>query len=230
MLLIALAAAAMSQAYAVEEKSIADLKADLACGKVTSVELVKAYLSRIEAIDRSGPALHSVIAINPHVMADARAADAARRAGKPQGPLAGVPVLIKDNIESADGTATTAGSLALAANVTNRDAPVVRNLTNAGALILGKTNLSEWANIRSDHSISGWSAVGGLVKNPYALNRNACGSSSGTGAAIAASLAGGGVGTETDGSVTCPASINGLVGTQTHGWPCVPHAGDPHLP
>ena len=212
MLAIAVLAAALATAYPVEEKSIGEIRADLAGGKVTSVELVRAYLARIRALDDQGPALHSVIALNGRALAEAEAADAARKAGKPQGLLAGVPVLIKDNIESNDGAATTAGSLALKDNVTLRDAPVVRRMKAAGAIILGKANLSEWANIRSSHSVSGWSAVGGLVKNPYALNRNACGSSSGTGAAIAASLAAGGVGTETDGSVTCPASLNGLVG------------------
>src|SRR5208282_2219843 len=151
------------------------------------------------AIDVSGPALRSVIAVNPRALDDARQLDAERDLGRLRGPLHGVPVLVKDNIESDDGTATTAGSLALRDNVTLRDAPVVRRLKEAGAVILGKTNLSEWANIRSSKSVSGWSAVGGLVKNPYALDRNACGSSSGTGAAIAASLAAVGVGTETDG-------------------------------
>jgi amidase len=207
-----LAATPVGTAYPVAEKSIAQIEADLAAGRTTSASVVRAYLDRIEAIDRQGPALHSVIALNPHALADAQAADAARARGGPLGPLAGVPVLIKDNIESADDTATTAGSLALKDNVTGRDAPLVRRLKAAGAIILGKTNLSEWANIRSDHSISGWSAIGGLVKNPYALDRNSCGSSSGTGAAIAASLAAAGVGTETDGSVTCPSAINGLVG------------------
>jgi amidase len=206
------AAALAGAPYPVAEMSIGQIEADLAAGRTTSVAVTQAYLDRIAAIDAAGPALHSVIVVNPHVLADARAADAARQAHRPLGPLAGVPLLIKDNIESADGTATTAGSLALKDNVTGRDAPVVRRLTDAGALILGKTNLSEWANIRSAHSISGWSAVGGLVRNPYALDRSACGSSAGTGAAIAASLAAAGVGTETDGSVTCPASLNGLVG------------------
>lgn len=198
--------------YDVVEKSIPELAADLAAGKVTSERLVEAYVARIDAVDRSGPTLRSVIALNPHALADARRADADRRAGRRLGPLQGVPILLKDNIESADDTATTAGSLALKDNVTGRDAPLVRRLTDAGAIILGKTNLSEWANIRSSGSISGWSAVGGLTKNPYALDRNTCGSSSGTGAAIAASLAAAGVGTETDGSITCPSSLNGLVG------------------
>jgi len=198
--------------YDAAEKSIGELQTDLAAGKVTAEQLVLAYIARIEAIDRAGPTLRSVIALSPRALADARQSDAERRAGRRLGPLQGVPILIKDNIESADGAPTTAGSLALAANVTNRDAPLVRRLTDAGAIILGKTNLSEWANIRSASSISGWSAIGGLTRNPYALDRNACGSSSGTGAAIAASLAAAGVGTETDGSITCPASLNGLVG------------------
>jgi amidase len=196
----------------VAERSATDLSADLAAGRVTSEALVRAYLARIDALDRNGPQLRSVIALNPHALDDARRADAERKAGRVRGPLHGVPVLIKDNIEGADGTATTAGSLALANNVTGRDAPLVQRLREAGAVILGKTNLSEWANIRSPRSISGWSAVGGLVKNPYALNRNACGSSSGTGAAIAAFLGAVGVGTETDGSITCPSAVNGLVG------------------
>ncbi len=207
-----LAAALASAAYPVAETSISQIAADLNARRTTAVAVVQAYLERITAIDRGGPALHSIIALNPHVLADARAVDAGRARGVKLGPLAGVPLLLKDNIESADGAATTAGSLALKDNVTGRDAPLVRRLTDAGALILGKTNLSEWANIRSDHSISGWSAVGGLVKNPYALDRNACGSSAGTGAAVAASLAAAGVGTETDGSITCPAAMNGLVG------------------
>ena len=201
-----------SRADAVVELSIPDLQRAMAEGRTTSEQLVKDYLARIEAIDRSGPTLRSVIAVNPNALAEARALDAERRAGHVRGPLHGVPILIKDNIETADPVPTTAGSLALKDNLTGRDAPLVARLRAAGAVILGKTNLSEWANIRSDHSISGWSAVGGLVKNPYALDRNACGSSSGSGAAAAASLAAAAVGTETDGSVTCPSSFNGLVG------------------
>ncbi|HWU13401.1 MAG TPA: amidase family protein, partial [Caulobacter sp.] len=131
---------------------------------------------RLKFIERANPLLHAVIALNAHALADARALDAERKAGKVRGPLHGVPILLKDNIESADDTATTAGSLALKDNVTNRDAPLVRRLTDAGMVILGKANLSEWANIRSSHSISGWSAVGGTVRNPYVLDRSACGS------------------------------------------------------
>lgn len=207
--MIALAA---TPAYDVQEKSVAELQADLSAGKISSEKLVQAYLSRIDAIDAHGPSLHSIISLNPNALADARAADRDRRAGRAKGPLFGVPDLVKDNIETGDGEATTAGSLALSLNVASRDAPAVKRLKSAGAIILGKTNLSEWANIRSSRSISGWSGVGGLVKNPYALDRNACGSSSGTGAAIAASLAAVGVGTETNGSITCPSAISGLVG------------------
>jgi amidase len=166
---------------------------------------VQAALERIAAVD---PKLHSVIALDPTAMDQARAVDL----GKLRGPLAGQPVLIKDNIESAGPLPTTAGSLALANNVTNRDAPLVARLRSAGAVILGKTNLSEWANIRSSHSISGWSAVGGQTHSPWAIDRDPCGSSSGSGAAVAAGIVRFAVGTETDGSVTCPASINGIVG------------------
>jgi amidase len=192
--------------------SAGELQAAMRSGAITSEWLVRADLARIEALDRAGPKLNSVLTLNPHAVADARRLDAERRAGRVRGPLHGVPVLIKDNIESADGAATTAGSLALRANVTGRDAPLVRRLTDAGAVILGKTNLSEWANFRSTRSISGWSAMGGLVRNPYALDRSACGSSAGSGAAVAAGLATAAIGTETDGSVTCPAAANGVVG------------------
>ena len=195
----------------VEEKSIDQLQSMMASG-TTSEAITQAYLARIAAMDRAGPTLRAVIAINPDALAQARASDARRKAGKLHGALDGVPILIKDNIETKDPIATTAGSLALKDNVTLRDAPLVAHLRALGAVILGKTNLSEWANIRSSHSISGWSAVGGLVRNPYALDRTSCGSSSGSGAAVAASFAAAAVGTETDGSVVCPSSMNGLVG------------------
>ena len=198
--------------YAVAEKSVSELEADLEHGKVTSEELTQTYLARIDALDVHGPRLRSVIATNGHALRDAHRSDAYRVQGLTRGPLEGIPVLIKDNIETSDGMATTAGSEALANNIAMRDAPLVARLRKAGAIVLGKTNLSEWANFRSSSSISGWSGTGGLVKNPYTLDRSACGSSSGTGAAIAASLAAVGVGTETDGSVTCPSAINGLVG------------------
>ncbi|HEY3815114.1 MAG TPA: amidase [Caulobacteraceae bacterium] len=198
--------------YAVEEKSIAQLQADLTAGRVTSEALVRAYLARIEKLDRNGPKLQAVLALNPDALADARKLDAERRAGHVRGPLHGIPVLIKDNIETADPTATTAGSLALKDNVGHRDSPLVARLRAAGAIILGKTNLSEWANIRSSRSSSGWSAVGGLTRNPYSADRSACGSSSGSGAAAASSFAAAAVGTETDGSISCPSAMNGLVG------------------
>jgi amidase len=196
----------------VEEVSIDRLQAMMASGRSSSAAITRAYLARIAAMDRKGPALRSVIAVNPDALRQAGVLDAERRAGRVRGPLHGIPVLIKDNVETADPVATTAGSLALAGNVTRRDAPVVAYLRRAGAVILGKTNLSEWANIRSTRSMSGWSAIGGLVRNPYALDRTACGSSSGSGASVAASFAAAAVGTETDGSVVCPSSINGLVG------------------
>jgi amidase len=192
--------------------SAAEQEAAMRAGTLTSEALVQSYLARIAAMDRTGPKLNAVIALNPHALADARKLDAERKAGRVRGPLHGIPVLLKDNIESADGTATTAGSLALKDNVTNRDAPLVKRLTDAGAVILGKANLSEWANFRSTHSISGWTAIAGLVRNPYLLDRTACGSSAGSGVAVAAGLTTLAVGTETDGSVTCPAATNGVVG------------------
>jgi amidase len=209
----AIAAGAQAQPPALSPfASGAEQQAAMRAGKLTSEQLVRQYLARIAALDKTGPRLNAVLALNPHALADARKLDAERKAGHVRGPLHGIPVLLKDNIESADGTATTAGSLALKANVTGRDAPLVRRLTDAGAVILGKANLSEWANFRSTHSISGWTAIGGLVRNPHMLDRTACGSSAGSGAAVAAGLATLAVGTETDGSVTCPAAANGVVG------------------
>ena len=196
----------------IADRSISDLRHDLDAGRTTSVALVKAYLARIDAVDRHGPQLNSVLAINPDALRQARELDEELQRRGPRGPLHGIPILLKDNIESADPMATTAGSLALAHNITQRDAPIVANLRAAGAVILGKTNLSEWANFRSDHSISGWSGAGGLTKNPHVLDRSACGSSAGSGAATAAGLAAAAVGTETDGSITCPAALNGIVG------------------
>lgn len=204
--------AACASPGAMPEHSIAELSEGMAAGRNSSEQLVKAYLGRIEAIDRSGPTLRSVIATNPAAIGQAKALDAERRLKGARGPLHGVPLLIKDNIDSLDPMPTTAGSLALKQNVTGRDAPLVAKLRAAGAVILGKSNLSEWANFRDGDSTSGWSAVGGLVRNPYALDRNACGSSSGSGAAVAANLAAAAIGTETDGSIICPATINGVVG------------------
>ena len=205
-------AADAAPAFDVTGKSIAELASAQAKGRVSSLQLVDAYLARIARIDRAGTALHSVLAINREARAQARELDRERAAGHVRGPLHGIPLLIKDNIETADPLPTTAGSLALANNRGGRDAPLVARLRAAGAVILGKTNLSEWANIRSTSSVSGWSAVGGQTHNPYALDRSACGSSSGSGAAVAASLAAAAIGTETDGSITCPASMNGVVG------------------
>lgn len=198
--------------YDVVEKSLSTLARDLAAGRVSSAQLVALYSERIRTLDHSGPQLGSVIALNPQAPDAARALDAERADGHVRGALHGIPILIKDNIETADPMPTTAGSLALEQNFATHDAFVVAQLRAAGAIILGKTNLSEWANIRSPSSTSGWSALGGLSKNPYALERNPCGSSSGSGVAIAASLAAAAIGTETDGSITCPASVLGLVG------------------
>ena len=192
----------------VVEVSLADTSAALAAGKTTSAALTQSYLARIKQVD---PKLRSVLAVNPNAVEAAKASDARRAAKQTLGPLDGVPILIKDNIDVA-GMPNTGGSLALAANIPAKDAPLVKRLVDAGAVVLGKTNLSEWANIRSSHSSSGWSGAGGLTRNPYALDRSACGSSSGSGSSIAASLAPAAIGTETDGSITCPASINGLVG------------------
>ena len=183
-----------------------------ACAAIPPPDLASAtgrtayYLQRIDALDDRGPQLNAVIAINPNALRDAAAA------GLKSGPLAGKAVLVKDNIETLDPMATTAGSLALKDNITGRDAPLVARMRAAGVVILGKTNLSEWANIRSSRSSSGWSAIGGQTRNPHALDRTPCGSSSGSGAAVAAGLAWAAIGTETDGSITCPASVNGIVG------------------
>jgi amidase len=181
-------------------------------GTLTSRRLTQWYLDRIAAIDDAGPMLNAVIAINPDALAIADGLDAERRAGRLRGPLHGIPVLIKDNVDTGDRQATTAGSLALAGSAARADAEIVRRLRAAGAIILGKTNLSEWANFRSSRSSSGWSAVGGQTRNPYVLDRSPCGSSSGSGVAVAANLAAGAIGTETDGSIVCPASVNGIVG------------------
>lgn len=193
-------------------QTLPELSDGLASGEITAVELVTAYQKRIEAVDRNGPTLQSVLSLNPNALADAEASDARRAAGEALGPLDGIPILLKDNIESLDPIATTAGALALKDNVTGRDSPLVAGLRAQGAIILGKTNLSQWANFRSNDSMSGWSALGGQVRNPHMLDRNPCGSSSGSGAAAAASLAAGTVGTETNGSIICPSNVNGIVG------------------
>jgi len=194
------------------DKNLPEIAAGLRAGEVSAEALVQAYLERIEAVDRSGPQLQSVLVVNPNALADARAADKKRADGETLGPLHGVPVLLKDNIESLDDMATTAGAFALKDNKTGRDSPLVAGLRAQGAIILGKTNLSQWANFRSNNSVSGWTALGGQVRNPHMLDRSPCGSSSGSGAAMAASLAAGTVGTETNGSIICPANVNGVVG------------------
>jgi amidase len=195
-----------------EEATVGELAARMQRGEFTSRELVTRYLERIEALDRAGPTLRSVLEANPEALAIAAGLDAERRAKGPRGPLHGIPVLLKDNIDTGDRMQTTAGSLALVGPPAPRDAHLVTRLREAGAVVLGKTNLSEWANIRDGHSTSGWSARGGLTRNPYALDRNTSGSSSGSGVAVAASLAAIAVGTETNGSIMSPSQIQCLVG------------------
>lgn len=203
---------AAATAFELEELSITDLQAAMTSGRYTSRQLVELYLQRIEDIDREGPALRAIIETNPDALMIADALDTERRRSGPRSPLHGIPVVVKDNIDTGDRMMTTAGSPALEGWFTPEDAFVVERLRAAGAVILAKTNLSEWANFRSTRSSSGWSARGGQVKNPYALDRSPCGSSSGSGAAAAANLAAAAVGTETDGSIVCPASVNALVG------------------
>ncbi len=195
-----------------DEITVRELQDRLTSGALTSRQLVEHYLARIDALDRQGPALRSVVEINPDALTIADSLDAERRSGRVRGPLHGIPVLIKDNIATGDRMLTTAGSLALVGPPAPRDAFIVERLRTAGAIVLGKTNLSEWANFRSTHSTSGWSARGGLTRNPYALDRNPSGSSSGSAVAVAANLAPIAVGTETDGSIVSPASVNGIVG------------------
>jgi amidase len=199
-------------AFEFEEASLDDLQRRMAAGSLTSRRLTAAYLARIAALDRQGPALHHVIETNPDALSIAEALDAERKAKGSRGPLHGIPILLKDNVDTKDRTTTTAGSLALAGSIPPRDSTVARKLREAGAVLLGKANLSEWANIRSPHSSSGWSARGGQARNPYVLDRNPCGSSSGSAAAVAANLCALAIGTETDGSIVCPSSASGIVG------------------
>jgi amidase len=198
--------------FELDEITIDDLQKAFQSGQYSSHSLTEKYLARIAEIDKAGPMVNAVIELNPDALQIADALDQERKSKGPRGPLHGIPVLIKDNIDTGDRMNTTAGSLALLGSRPPADAFVAAQLRKAGAVILGKTNLSEWANIRSSHSTSGWSGRGGLTRNPYALDRNPCGSSSGTGAAVSANLCVAGVGTETDGSVVCPASANGLAG------------------
>ncbi len=195
-----------------DEASVADLQERMASGELTARRLAEACLARIAALDRQGPELRSVIETNPEALAIAEALDAERRAKGARGPLHGIPVLVKDNVDTADRMTTTAGSLALEGSTPPRDAHVAARLREAGAILLGKANMSEWANFRSSRSVSGWSARGGQCRNPYALDRNPCGSSSGSGVAVSASLVPLAVGTETDGSIVCPSTNCGIVG------------------
>jgi amidase len=208
----ALAALARDPSFEVVEATIAQMQAAMRSGALTSLALTEAYLARIRKLDQAGPRINSILEVNPEARAEAAALDRERKQAGPRGPLHGVPVLLKDNIATAGAMETTAGSLALLGTKASRDAFLVTRLREAGAVILGKTNLSEWANIRSTRSTSGWSARGGLTKNPYALDRNTSGSSSGSAAAVAANLCAAAVGTETDGSIISPSSVNGLVG------------------
>lgn len=199
-------------AFELDEITISQLADGMSSGKYTARAIAEKYLARIEAIDRHGPALNSVIEINPDALEIAEKLDAERKEKGARGPLHGIPILLKDNLDTADKMMTTAGSLALVGSKPSKDSFVVQRLRAAGAVILGKTNLSEWANIRSTHSTSGWSGRGGQTKNPFALDRNPCGSSSGSGAAVSANLCVAAIGTETDGSIVCPANANGVVG------------------
>jgi amidase len=203
---------AVADEFELEEATIADLQDGMAVGTYTARSIVEQYLARIDAMDKRGPAVNAIIELNPDALAIADALDAERKLKGPRGPLHGIPILIKDNIATADRLQTTAGSLALVGAKVPRDAFIVERLRAAGAVILGKTNLSEWANFRSTHSTSGWSGRGGLTRNPYALDRNTSGSSSGSGAACAANFCAVAVGTETDGSVVSPSQCNSLVG------------------
>ncbi|MEO5601228.1 MAG: amidase [Cyclobacteriaceae bacterium] len=198
--------------FVLDEFTIEVLQRKMADNELTARSILELYLKRVQMIDKEGPGLHAVIEINPDALAIADLLDAERKNGKVRGPLHGIPFLLKDNIDTADKMMTTAGSLALEGHHAKADAPIVEQLRNAGAVLMGKTNLSEWANFRSNRSSSGWSSRGGQTKNPYSLDRNPCGSSSGSGVAVAANLCAFAIGTETNGSIICPSSINGIVG------------------
>lgn len=202
----------VNDVFPLNEITISDLQKLYHKGELTCKKVIEMYLDRIDKIDKAGPALNSVIEINPDAMAIAKALDEERKSGKTTGPLHGIPIMLKDNIETAGKMMTTAGSLALQGNYASQNSWVAEKLEQAGAIILGKTNLSEWANFRSNRSSSGWSGRGGQTRNPYILDRNPCGSSSGSGVTVSANLCATAIGTETNGSVVCPASINGIVG------------------
>lgn len=201
-----------AEAFVLDEETISSLGKKLDSGMYSSEQLVELYLKRIENIDKNGPKLNAIIEINPDAFSIAKQMDNERKARKNRGPLHGIPIVIKDNIDTGDKLQTTAGSLAMAGNIASSDAFIVKKLREAGAIIIGKTNLSEWANFRSTQSSSGWSSRGGQTKNPYFLDHNPCGSSAGSGVAVSANLCVVAVGTETDGSIVCPASVSGLVG------------------
>lgn len=206
------ASAESSLAFDLEEKTIADLQQMMTSGKRTSRQITQEYLSRIDRLNKNGPALHAVIETNPDALSIASALDAERKTKGPRGPLHGVPVLLKDNIDTHDRMTTTAGSLALEGSIPLKDSFIAARLREAGAVLLGKTNLSEWANFRSSHASSGWTGRGGQAKNPYVLDRNPSGSSSGSAIAVAANMCAVAVGTETDGSIVSPSSACGIVG------------------
>jgi len=198
--------------FELEEATIADLQAGMSSGRMTSHSITRQYMARIDELDRKGPTLRHVLEINPDALALADSLDRERKSGRVRGPLHGIPILLKDNVDTADSMTTTAGSLALEGSIPLQDAFIAAKLRSAGAVLLGKANLSEWANIRSTHSSSGWSGRGGQAKNPYVLDRNPCGSSSGSAGAVSANLCAGAIGTETDGSIVCPSSACGIVG------------------
>lgn len=202
----------VNDVFPLNEITISDLQKSYHIGELTCEKVIQMYLDRIDKIDKAGPALNSVIEINPDAMAIAKALDEERKSGKTTGPLHGIPIMLKDNIDTAGKMMTTAGSLALEGNYASQNSWVAEKLEQAGAIILGKTNLSEWANFRSNRSSSGWSGRGGQTRNPYIVDRNPCGSSSGSGVAVSANLCATAIGTETNGSVVCPASVNGIVG------------------
>ena len=206
------AATASAQAFELDEVTIPELQQGMASGRLTARSINELYLSRIDAVDRQGPTLRSIIETNPDALSLADELDRERRENGPRGPLHGIPVLLKDNIDTADRMTTTAGSYALEGSIPSPDSGVAEKLRAAGAILLAKTNLSEWANFRSTHSSSGWSGRGGQCKNPYILDRNPCGSSAGSGTATSANLGAVSIGTETDGSVVCPSNACGLVG------------------
>jgi len=209
---VAFEARAAAGSFELDEMTVAQLQEGMDAGRFTAHSITEKYLARIESIDKHGPAINSIIEVNPDALSIAKTLDKERKQKHIRGPLHGIPVLIKDNIDTSDRMMTTAGSLALVGAKPPRDSTVAQKLREAGAVILGKTNLSEWANIRSNQSSSGWSGRGGLTKNPYVLDRNPCGSSSGSGAGVSANLCAIAIGTETDGSIVCPASANGVVG------------------